>query len=160
MARVLGIDFGEKRLGLALSDETRTIARPLGVYERRDANSDLAYLAGLVGREHIVEIVLGLPINMDGSLGPKAHQVLEFKRVLEEKLKLPVHTFDERLTTAEAERVLLQAGMSRHKRKKSKDALAAVLILQGYLSLERGTLGECQFRAESTSNPWGKRSLR
>jgi putative Holliday junction resolvase len=131
MARVLGIDFGEKRLGLALSDESRTLASPLAVYERKDLQSDLRFLSDLILRYQIT--VLGLPLNMDGSLGPKAQQVLEFKRALEESLKLPVHTFDERLTTAEAERALLEANMSRRKRKAKRDALAAVLILQGYL---------------------------
>jgi putative Holliday junction resolvase len=133
MARVLGIDFGEKRLGLALSDESRTLASPLAVYERKDIQSDLRFLGDLIARYQIAEIVLGLPLNMDGSLGPKAQQALEFKRALEESLKLPVHTFDERLTTAEAERALLEANMSRRKRKARRDALAAVLILQGYL---------------------------
>jgi len=133
MARVLGIDFGEKRLGLALSDESRTLASPFAVYERKDIQSDLRFLSDLIFRYQITEIVLGLPLNMDGSLGPKAQQVLEFKRALEESLKLPVHTFDERLTTAEAERALLEANMSRRKRKAKRDALAAVLILQGYL---------------------------
>jgi putative Holliday junction resolvase len=133
MSRVLGIDFGEKRLGLALSDESRTLASPLAVYERKDLQSDLRFLRDLILRYQITEIVLGLPLNMDGSLGPKAQQVLEFKRALEESLKLPVHTFDERFTTAEAERALLEANMSRRKRKAKRDALAAVLILQGYL---------------------------
>jgi putative Holliday junction resolvase len=133
MSRVLGIDFGEKRLGLALSDESRTLASPLAVYERKDLQSDLRFLRDLILRYQITEIVLGLPLNMDGSLGPKAQQVLEFKRALEESLKLPVHTFDERFTTAEAERTLLEANMSRRQRKTKRDALAAVLILQGYL---------------------------
>jgi putative Holliday junction resolvase len=133
VARVLGIDFGEKRLGLALSDESRTLASPLAVYERKDLQSDLRFLRDLIFRYQITEIVLGLPLNMDGSLGPKAQQVLEFKRALEESLKLPVHTFDERFTTAEAERALLEANMSRRQRKAKRDALAAVLILQGYL---------------------------
>jgi len=133
MSRVLGIDFGEKRLGLALSDESRTLASPLTVYERADLQSDLRFLGDLIARYQIAEIVLGLPLNMDGSLGPKAQEVLEFKRALEKSLKLPVHTFDERLTTAEAERALLEANMSRRKRKAKRDALAAVLILQGYL---------------------------
>jgi putative Holliday junction resolvase len=133
MSRVLGIDFGEKRLGLALSDESRTLASPLAVYERKDLQSDLRFLSDLILRYQITEIVLGLPLNMDGSLGLKAQQVLEFKRALEESLKLPVHTFDERFTTAEAERALLEANMSRRQRKAKRDALAAVLILQGYL---------------------------
>jgi putative Holliday junction resolvase len=133
MSRVLGIDFGEKRLGLALSDDSRTLASPLAVYERKDLQSDLRFLRDLILRYQITEIVLGLPLNMDGSLGPKAQQVLDFKRALEESLKLPVHTFDERFTTAEAERALLEANMSRRQRKAKRDALAAVLILQGYL---------------------------
>jgi putative Holliday junction resolvase len=133
MSRVLGIDFGEKRLGLALSDESRTLASPLAVYERKDLQSDLRFLRDLILRYQITEIVLGLPLNMDGSLGPKAQQVLEFKRALEESLKLPVRTFYERFTTAEAERTLLEANMSRRQRKTKRDALAAVLILQGYL---------------------------
>jgi putative Holliday junction resolvase len=133
MSRVLGIDFGEKRLGLALSDESRTLASPLAVYERKDLQSDLRFLRDLILRYQITEIVLGLPLYMDGSLGPKARQVLEFKRALEESLKLPVHTFDERFTTDEAERALLEANMSRRQRKAKRDALAAVLILQGYL---------------------------
>ncbi len=134
MGRILGIDFGEKRLGLALSDETHTLASPLAVYERKDLQSDLKFLSDLVAQYHITEIVLGLPFNMDGSVGEKAQQVLEFKRLLEEHLKLPVATFDERLTTTEAERVLLQADLSRKKRKAKRDALAAILILQGYLN--------------------------
>ncbi len=133
MARVLGIDFGEKRLGLALSDESHTLASPLMVYERRDLAQDIEFLKELIARYGITEIVLGLPLRMNGSVGEKAQHVLEFKRLLEEHLKLPVSTFDERLTTAEAERVLLQADLSRRKRKQKRDALAAVLILQGYL---------------------------
>jgi len=133
MSRVLGIDFGTKRLGLAISDARRTLASPLTVYHRKDLQSDLQFLSDLISQYQISEIVLGLPINMDGSLGEKAHQVLEFKRILEEHVKIPVLTFDERLTTAEAERVLLQADLSRRKRKAKRDGLAAVLILQGYL---------------------------
>ncbi len=133
MGRILGIDFGERRFGLAISDESRSLASPLAVYERTDPERDLKFLSDLVSQYQITEIVVGLPLNMDGSLGEKAQQVLEFKKLLEGHLKLPVHTFDERLTTAEAERVLLQADLSRKKRKAKRDALAAVLILQGYL---------------------------
>lgn len=133
MSRVLGIDFGTKRLGLAISDASRTLASPLTVYNRKDLQSDLQFLSDLISQYQISEIVLGLPINMDGSLGENAQHVLEFKRILEEHVKIPVVTFDERLTTAEAERVLLQADLSRKKRKAKRDALAAVLILQGYL---------------------------
>lgn len=137
MNRILGIDLGEKRLGLALSDETRTLASPYGVYERCSPEADLAYLEKLIAAQKISEIVLGLPINMDGSLGPKAQETLEFKRSLKERLRITVHLYDERLTTAEAERVLLAADVSRRKRKSVRDALAAVLILQGYLERNR-----------------------
>jgi putative Holliday junction resolvase len=133
MSRILGIDVGERRLGLALSDETSTLASPYGVYERSSLEADLAYLKKLITSQKISEIVLGLPINMDGSLGPKAQEILEFKKTLEEHLTIAVELFDERLTTAEAERVLLSADVSRRKRKSVRDALAAVLILQGYL---------------------------
>jgi putative Holliday junction resolvase len=134
MGRILGIDFGEKRLGLALSDESHTLASPLAVYERKDLPEDIKFLSKLVAQHKITEIVLGLPINMNGSLGEKAQQVLEFKRLLEEHLKIAVSTFDERLTTAEAERAMREADLSRRKRKQRRDALAAVLILQGYLN--------------------------
>ncbi len=134
---MLGIDLGERRLGLAISDESCILASPLIVYERRELAKDIKFLSDLVARHQVAEIVLGLPLNLNGSLGPKAEQALEFKTLLAERLKLPVHTFDERLTTIEAERVLLQADMSRRKRKQRRDALAAVLILQGYLDCQR-----------------------
>lgn len=131
------MDLGERRIGLAVSDETQTIARGLCVYTRRSLEEDLGYLKGLVQREGIERIVLGLPVNMDGSLGPKAQEVLGFQRQLIKELKLPVELFDERLTTAEVERVLLEADLSRRKRRGLRDQLAAVLILQGYMDRRR-----------------------
>lgn len=129
--------MGKRRLGLALSDETQTLASPYGVYERSSLEADLAYLKELITSQKVSEIVLGFPINMNGSLGPQAQEVLEFKETLEERLKIAVALFDERLTTAEAERVLLSADVSRRQRKRVQDALAAVLILQGYLESRR-----------------------
>ena len=131
--RTLGIDYGRKRLGLALSDEDGILASPLSVYQRRDIDRDLAFLADLVVEKGVRRIILGLPRNMDGSLGEMAQEVLAFVAVLKEKTDLPVDTFDERLTSAEAERVLIQADLSRRRRKNLRDSLAAVLILQGYL---------------------------
>jgi putative Holliday junction resolvase len=131
--RVLGIDYGHKRLGLALSDEGETLASPLPVYRRRDTTEDHAFLAQLVEEREVSQIVVGLPRNMDGSLGEMAKQVLAFVETLRKKTHLPVGTFDERLTSAEAERVLIQADLSRKRRKTLKDSLAAVLILQGSL---------------------------
>jgi putative Holliday junction resolvase len=141
MSRILGIDLGEKRIGLALSDELKSLASPLTVYARVDDQTDLDFFQNLVSENAISEIVLGLPTNMDGSLGPKAQQAREFKTQLETRLKIPVHLFDERLTTVEAERVLIEAGMRREKRKETRDKLAAVLILQGYLNSKQTDAG-------------------
>ncbi|MCS6937518.1 MAG: Holliday junction resolvase RuvX [Candidatus Bipolaricaulota bacterium] len=139
MGRILGIDVGERRLGLAISDESQTLASPYGVYERSSLESDLEYLKELITSQKISEMVLGFPMNMDGSVGPQAQAILEFKKTLEERFHIRVHLFDERLTTAEAERVLLSADVSRRRRRRVRDALAAVLILQGYLDSQRAT---------------------
>lgn len=133
MGRVLGLDLGDRRIGIAMSDATRTLASGRDVYQRRSLDEDLEHLEKLVKEESISEIVLGLPCNMDGTLGERAQKTLRFKALLEEKLKLPVVLFDERLTTEEAERVLLSADVSRKKRKRVIDQLAAVIILQRYL---------------------------
>ncbi|OGF55667.1 MAG: Holliday junction DNA helicase RuvA [Candidatus Fraserbacteria bacterium RBG_16_55_9] len=135
--RILALDLGEKRIGLAISDETQTIARGLHVHIRRSLERDLEYLKGVVKAEEVELVVVGLPVNMDGTLGPKAQEAFAFQRQLNEELKVPVEVFDERLTTAEAERVLLEADLSRQKRKGLRDQLAAVLILQGYLDRRR-----------------------
>ena len=131
--RILGIDYGHKRFGLALSDEGETLASPLPAYQRRDTGQDLAFLAALVREKNVGQIVVGLPRNMDGSLGEMANEVLAFVETLKEKTDLPIDTFDERLSSIEAERVLIQADLSRKRRKTLRDSLAAVLILQGYL---------------------------
>jgi len=131
--RILGIDYGHKRFGLALSDEGETLASPLPVYQRRDTKEDHAFLAALIHEKKVGRIVVGLPRNMDGSLGEMANEVLTFVDTLRQRLGHPVDTFDERLSSAEAERVLIQADLSRKRRKTLKDSLAAVLILQGYL---------------------------
>ncbi|MFQ6033989.1 MAG: Holliday junction resolvase RuvX [Candidatus Bipolaricaulia bacterium] len=132
-SRILALDLGERRIGLALSDPEGILASGRGVYRRRNLEEDLGYLERLIGEEGVEEIVLGLPRNMDGSLGEQAERALKFKRLLEERLGLPVRLFDERLTSAEAERVLIEADLSRRRRREVRDELAAVLILQGYL---------------------------
>ena len=135
--RILGIDYGTKRLGLALSDEDRILASPLPVRVRANLTDDLKFIAQLVDEKGIEEIVLGLPLNMDGSQGEMARAVQEFADELRSACNVPVMLFDERLTTSEAERVLVQADISRKKRKNLRDGLAAVLILQGYLDSQR-----------------------
>lgn len=133
MGRALCLDLGDKRIGIAISDLTNTIASGRGVYQRKSINEDLEYLEKLAKEEGISEIVLGLPRNMNGSLGERAQKTLQFKALLEARFKMPVVLFDERLTTEEAERVLLSADVSRKKRKRVIDTLAAVIILQRYL---------------------------
>ena len=131
--RILGLDLGTVRIGMAISDETETLASGRGFYERRTREEDMEFFRSLVHDEVIGKIVLGFPVHMDGTLGPKAEETIEFKEALEEILEVPVELHDERLTTSEAERVLIDANVSRKKRKGIVDQQAAVLILQGYL---------------------------
>lgn len=135
--RTLGIDYGTRRLGLALSDEDGILASPLPVRTRTSLPDDLKFISELIDERRVERIVLGLPLNMDGTQGEMAHAVQEFADGLRSACSVPVVLFDERLTTSEAERVLVQADISRKKRKNLRDGLAAVLILQGYLDSQR-----------------------
>ncbi len=135
--RILGIDYGRRRLGLAISDEGGILASPLSVYARRGEKEDLTFLSNLASERKAERIVLGLPLNMDGSSGEMADEVVAFAAALREESGLLVGTFDERLTSVEAERVLVQANLSRKRRKGLRDSLSAVLILQGYLESQR-----------------------
>lgn len=135
--RILGVDLGTKRIGLAISDETETLASAFDTYQRQSHESDIEFFRNLVVEEEIGRIVLGYPLNMDGSSGPKAEEANQFKEALSQAIDIPIELFDERLTTSEAERVLLQGDVSRKKRKGLRDRLAAVLILQGYLDQQR-----------------------
>lgn len=135
--KVLALDWGTVRWGWALSDPTRTLAGRSGVYVRQTPQADLDFLGQLIRTEGVVELVLGLPRNMDGSLGPQAQALLQFKREVEQALDVPCTTFDERLTSAEAERVMLEGGLSRARRKEKRDALAATILLQSYLDAQR-----------------------
>jgi len=136
--RILGIDYGRKRIGFAISDPDGILASPLPIWTRTDIGSDVEHVAQLVHENGVERIVVGLPLNMDGSAGEMVDEVAVFAERLRTRGKIPVVTFDERLTTAEAERVLVQANLSRKKRKGVRDSLAAVLILQGYLERARG----------------------
>jgi len=131
--RVLGLDIGEKRIGVAVSDELGYTAQGMQVLIRKGLDEDLAALKELIEAAKVTEVVVGFPKNMDGSVGESAQNVLSFVKKMEESLTIPLILWDERWTTAEATRVLLQADLSRKKRRKVVDKLAAVLILQGYL---------------------------
>jgi putative Holliday junction resolvase len=135
--RILALDVGEKRIGLAVSDPLGITAQGLEVLTRRDPETDLARLIEVARQWGVQEIVLGLPRHMDGRPGKAVPEILELGRRLKEALGVQVATLDERLTTAQAERVLLQADLSRRRRRQVVDRLAAVLILQGYLDQRR-----------------------
>jgi len=131
--RILGIDYGHRRLGIALSDDEKVLASPLPVYSRCNLDVDLAFLLGIVKENEVERAIVGLPRNMNGSIGKMAKEVLSFAGKLQRKINIPVSTFDERMTTVEAERVLVETNLSRKRRKGLRDSIAAVLILQGYL---------------------------
>jgi putative holliday junction resolvase len=131
--RILGLDLGEKRIGVALSDALGLTAQGLTVLARQGLKLDLDQVAALVRKHEVQEIVIGLPRHMDGRLGEGAAEVFLWAQELQERLGLPVHTMDERLTTMQAERVLLAADVSRRKRRQVIDKMAAGLILQAFL---------------------------
>jgi len=134
LKRVMGLDIGEKRIGIAFSDLLGFTAQGHSVYTRRQEEEDIAYLAGLAKERDVSRIVFGLPKNMNGTEGPQAEKVRAFaKSVSEAAPDATIAFWDERLTTVAAHKVMIEADMSRNKRKKKVDQLAAVLILQGYL---------------------------
>ncbi|WP_227765897.1 Holliday junction resolvase RuvX [Zhaonella formicivorans] len=132
--RVLGLDVGEQRIGVALSDPLGWTAQGLGTVKRSgDIEQDVAEIAKLIAEHEVRKVVVGLPKNMNGTLGPQAERVQEFANNLGKKASVQVEFWDERLTTVAAERTLLIADVSRKKRKQVIDKLAAVVILQNYL---------------------------
>jgi len=134
--RVVGLDVGTKRIGVAVSDPMGWTAQGYGVLQRRGPKT-LEALCRIVQEVGAEEVVVGLPRRTDGTLGDEAREVMKFAEHLKEVLKLPVVFWDERFSTAEAERILLMADQSRRKRRKVIDKLAAVIILQGYLDSRR-----------------------
>ncbi len=133
MKRLLGLDVGDRTIGVAVSDELGITAQAVGVHQRTSWAADLAYLHELLRRYDPAAIVVGLPKNMDGSLGPQAQKTLAFMARLRQACGRPVIAWDERLTTRLAERILLAGDTSRRRRKHVRDQLAAQLILQTYL---------------------------
>ena len=134
--RTLGLDVGTKTVGVALSDELGITAQSLKVLRRRNLKEDVGQLAALVREHEVSRIVIGLPLNMDGTEGPRAAASRSFGQTLSDRLALPVEYWDERLSTVAAERVLLEADLSRKKRKQVIDQLAAAYILQGWLDAQ------------------------
>lgn len=131
--RLFGLDLGTKTIGIAVSDGGLTIASALTTIQRTKFTKDVAELARLAGEHRVCGLVVGLPLNMDGSEGPRAQATRAFVRNLKGKLDLAVVLWDERLSTVAAERAMLEADVSRKKRAKRIDAVAAAFILQGAL---------------------------
>ncbi len=134
--RLMGLDIGSHTIGVAISDELKVTAQGLKTIRRKSMEEDLNEISNLISEFKIDKIVVGLPKNMDGTLGKQAKMVFQWIKNLKEKINLPVVTWDERLTTIEASKVLLQADLSRQKRKRVIDKISAILILQGYLNQE------------------------
>ena len=137
MGRIMGLDVGDKRIGISLSDLLMLTAQGKETYQRRELQADLDYLAQTAKENNVVKFVCGLPKNMNGTLGEQAEKTQEFADALSEHTGIPVEFFDERLTSASAHKTLLEADMSRKKRKQVVDKLAAVYILQGYMDAHR-----------------------
>ena len=131
------MDIGSRTIGVAISDELGITAQGLKTIRRRSMEEDLKEISMILAQFNIDKIVVGLPKNMDGTLGKQAEVVFQWIKTVQEKINIPVETWDERLSTVEASKILLEADLSRKKRKGVIDKLAAVIILQGYLNQSR-----------------------
>jgi putative holliday junction resolvase len=131
--RILALDHGSKRIGIAVSDELKLIAQPLEYVHAEPSADLLARLKELIRDKEVELILIGMPRNMDGSYGPAAQKVQEFVAVLKTALTVPIRLWDERLTSAQANRVLIQGNVRRDKRKEKVDKMAAAILLQSYL---------------------------
>jgi putative Holliday junction resolvase len=133
--RILALDHGTKRIGVAVSDETKTIAQPLEYIPAEPFPDFLARLKELLAEKEIGLILIGMPRNMDGSYGPAAQKVEAFIAAIKPEAAVPIKTWDERLTSAMANRVLLQGNVRRNQRKEKVDKMAAAILLQSYLDM-------------------------
>jgi putative Holliday junction resolvase len=131
--RILALDHGSKRIGVAVSDETKTIAQPLEYIPAEPFADFLERLKKLLVEKEIDLILIGLPRNMDGSYGPAAEKVQTFVGVLKTAITVPIKMWDERLTSSQANKILIQANVRRDKRKEKVDKMAAAILLQSYL---------------------------
>jgi putative Holliday junction resolvase len=131
--RVLGIDHGTKRIGIAISDELGVIAQPLEFILAEPFAEFLERLKEIIREKEVKQLVVGMPRNMDGSYGPAASKVKEFVVVLKEYITMPITLWDERLTSAQANRFLVEANVRREKRKEKVDQTAAAILLQSFL---------------------------
>ncbi len=138
-SRILALDFGSKTIGLAVSDELGLTAQGLPTLRRSNKRNDLDHLRRTIRQFRISELVMGLPLRMSGSEGIQSEKVQTFAEELRRKFKLPVHLFDERLTSVEANRLLRETDMSIKRRAEVVDQIAAVLILQSFLEFRKAS---------------------
>jgi len=139
--RILGLDYGSKRIGVAICDELGITAQVLATITRKNQRQDLQAIAGFIKKYGVEKIVIGYPIRLDGTEGIQCEKTNRFIRILESTFSLPVIRWEETLTTKEAENILMEANMRRKKRKNVVDKLAASLILQGYLNSLKPSYG-------------------
>jgi putative holliday junction resolvase len=135
--RTLGLDVGSRRIGVAISDPLGITAQGLETLQRRNKRADFAALDEVIKQYGVKEIVIGLPLRMSGEVGRQSAKMKEFAEELRKRFRLPVHLWDERLTSAEANRLLRETDLSIEKRAKAVDRMAAVLILQGWMESRR-----------------------
>jgi putative Holliday junction resolvase len=133
--RILALDHGTKRIGVAVSDETQTIAQPLEYIPAEPFADFLVRLKNILAVKQVDLVLLGMPRNMDGSYGPAAQKVETFHGVLKNAITVPIKLWDERLTSTMANRILIQANVRRDKRKEKVDKMAAAILLQSYLDV-------------------------
>lgn len=133
--RVMALDYGDVRIGVALSDVTRFLASGYENYTRINLDADLKHIADIISNNNVKVVVLGLPINMDGSKGVRVEKTYEFAEKLKEVTNAKIDFLDERLTSVSAEKILISADVSRKKRKDVLDKLSATIILQNYLDM-------------------------
>jgi putative Holliday junction resolvase len=131
--RILGLDIGDVRIGVAISDPLRIIAQGMQFVKRTSIKDDVEAIKRIMDDNEVSEIVVGLPKTLNGEIGVQAQKVLDFVEILRAAIKVPILLYDERLTTVAANKTLIEANMSRKKRKKVVDKISAVFILQGYL---------------------------
>lgn len=148
--RVIALDVGDVRIGVAVSDPTGAIAQPLEVYRRVGYGPDSRYVKALCDRYETDRVVLGLPLNMDGTLGAQAQKAQDFGRVLQEKMGLNVSYQDERMTTVTAEQVLIGGNVRREDRRLYVDKLAAAVILEQWLASQS---------RQKEDEPWKKTTI-
>ena len=132
-SRLMGLDYGDVRIGVALSDLSQSIASGYETYKCKSLDKDLEHFSNLIAEKEVSLIVIGLPLNMDGTEGARAEKTKQFGQKLSAKTNLPIVYVDERLTSVEAEEILIDAGVRREKRKELIDKVAATLILESYL---------------------------